>query len=117
MPSPSPHRRFKNADERGKPPPAWPLWSVGVRLLIAPVIVFGPICGVAIAILYYVEATPSSIQTATRLREGSSWVSPGFVSTGWGPGWWGSGSKARRGGGVEGGGSQQSSPSAVWQWQ
>lgn len=28
---------FKNADERGKPPRSWPVWSVGVRLLILPV--------------------------------------------------------------------------------
>ena len=66
---------FKNADPRGSPPKSFPHWSVGLRLLIAPVIVFGPIMGCAIAGLAYGVATPDAIDEANTLRKGSSWVS------------------------------------------
>ena len=68
-------RRLKNADQRGKPPKSFPQLSIGVRLLIAPVIVFGPILGAVAAGLLYGKATDEAITTGLRIRKGSSWVS------------------------------------------
>jgi len=38
------------------------------------VIIFGPIIGIATAVLVYATATPQSISEASKLRAGSSWV-------------------------------------------
>eukprot|EP00887_Chlorella_sp_A99_P003495 scaffold7.g3495.t1 len=64
---------FKNADVASKPSRSWPTLSVGVRLLIAPIVAFGPILGIAITALIYGVATEDSITTALRLRLAASW--------------------------------------------
>jgi hypothetical protein len=48
--------------------------TVAVRLLIAPIVAFGPICGVAVAVLTYGSGTPADLATAATLRKAATWV-------------------------------------------
>lgn len=72
--APRPRRRFKNADAAALPPRQM-RWSVGIRLLIAPILTFGPILGTAIAVLVYGDGSRDALSTARQLRYASSWVS------------------------------------------
>ncbi|GAB4824024.1 hypothetical protein N2152v2_011070 [Parachlorella kessleri] len=71
---------LKNADQRGKPPKSFPQLSIGVRLLIAPVIVFGPILGAVAAGLLFGVGSDQAITTGNRIRKGSSWAFLGVVT-------------------------------------
>ncbi len=48
--------------------------SIGVRWIILPIIVAGPIMGIAITVLRYAYPTPDHLETANQMREAALWV-------------------------------------------
>lgn len=66
--------RFKNASEAAKPSFAKGMTlSIAVRFIILPIIVFGPISGIAVASLAYGAKTPDALAIASTWREASTW--------------------------------------------
>ena len=67
--------RFKNASQDVKPKVPAPMkLSVAVRLCMFPIIVFGPISGIAIAVLIYGNPTIHNVSTGLTLRTAATWV-------------------------------------------
>lgn len=74
-------RRWKNSDAGAR---ARQL-SLGSRLLIAPILLFGPVSGAVLAGLIYGDGSPGAMSHATRLRQAATWVRQAavirFIST------------------------------------
>lgn len=49
--------------------------SIAVRICMIPIIAFGPISGIAIAVLIYGNPTPQNVSAGLNLRTAATWVS------------------------------------------